>query len=1057
MVLLDYNGDAVVEGDPYIGIGTLEFAEADTAQLIMGGRGYRVDAGQMLPTTDLLTDDEVTAIVNAILTSDPEIHSFANAMHTHQDDAGGGLLDVDAIGSGTFIPERLGTGSNGFLFWDGITTQAFRSIADGDIPSGIARDSEVSSAVAAHAALTTTHGVSGLLVGTTDAQTLSNKTLVTPAITDSAWSHGTGAGFFFDERDSGGTRYWGLYGNAHQLLFWSSVAGSAKIAFNDDGSAFFLGDIATSGLVDGVDIFGLYTDYTAHAAATAAHGATGAVVGTTNTQTLTNKTLTTPTIASFMNATHSHLNAAGGGLLDAAAINTGVLGYARVGNGSNLSGRFLGFANDGDTTATYRALLPADIPALTSAQLAGILSDETGYNTGAVAVFSHSPTFYSSSGAAASYFATNSSATGFGSSQANQSMRNDDSTTGNWTLIGFYDAAGSIVGGYGAQVTDQTNAYGEIAFYTRSASGFAERLRITGAGLVLSGTVDGIDISDFHDAYAIHTHALTDLTGTLAIGHGGTGQVTAATAFDALSPVTTRGDLIFRNATTNARLAKGTTGQVLAQGVNDPFWVSLSSTYLSDWIHTHHDDAGGGLLDTGAISSGVFAAARLGSGSANSASFLRGDGTWTDNLTGRIAVNNFVAHQSSDGLSSLIIAYAHGQSNWVSLWQDDDSSNLFGIYTQFAKSFVPFTAVSTFTASSTVTLGGLTASRPLELDGSKNVTSPAQLSYWGLGTNDNSVDRILLLSAGGTNATWTTPTGTGAPARGTNPAFLQGRWNAGSDSAGSGTYAYQISLGYQGTDTYRHWIRTRHSGGAANNFIDFYTCDGTSAGTFPTNAVLGLSINNGKILSPALNLSGATASRAAIFNSSKDMVSTPAAQLAYNLIGVGSNTVRNFLGIQFTAETEGTWMSILGSDIASPLWPTLALIDAKGDLYVGTADNTVSRLARGTNGQILAALSTETTGLKWVDFPLRSAQGIHAISVTVDFGILGTTANQNVTAAWVDSSTRFSHVVIGGSALVLDQIAITINPGTGAFDLYASSATAITGTVVIHVITVQAD
>ena len=45
-----------------------------------------------------------------------------------------------------------------------------------------------------------------------------------------------------------------------------------------------------------------------------AHGATGAIVGTTNTQTLTNKTLTTPTIGSMVNATHDHSDAAGGGL-----------------------------------------------------------------------------------------------------------------------------------------------------------------------------------------------------------------------------------------------------------------------------------------------------------------------------------------------------------------------------------------------------------------------------------------------------------------------------------------------------------------------------------------------------------------------------------------------------------------------------------------------------------------------------------------------------------------------------------------------------------------------
>jgi hypothetical protein len=58
-----------------------------------------------------------------------------------------------------------------------------------------------------------------------------------------------------------------------------------------------------------------HADIDTHIAATIAHGATGAVVGTTNIQTLTNKTLTTPTIASFVNATHGHADAAGGGTI----------------------------------------------------------------------------------------------------------------------------------------------------------------------------------------------------------------------------------------------------------------------------------------------------------------------------------------------------------------------------------------------------------------------------------------------------------------------------------------------------------------------------------------------------------------------------------------------------------------------------------------------------------------------------------------------------------------------------------------------------------------------
>ena len=64
-----------------------------------------------------------------------------------------------------------------------------------------------------------------------------------------------------------------------------------------------------------------------------------------------------------------------------------------------------------------------------------------------------------------------------------------------------------------------------------------------------------------------------------------------------------------------------------------------------------------------------------------------------------------------------------------------------------------------------------------------------------------------------------------------------------------------------------------------------------------------------------------------------------------------------------------------GGDVATdPIW------DAKGDLAVGTGADTAQRLAKGTDGQVLSALDSETTGLKWIDAPEGGGGG--AVSVT---------------------------------------------------------------------------
>ncbi len=69
--------------------------------------------------------------------------------------------------------------------------------------------------------------------------------------------------------------------------------------------------------------------------------------------------------------------------------------------------------------------------------------------------------------------------------------------------------------------------------------------------------------------------------------------------------------------------------------------------------------------------------------------------------------------------------------------------------------------------------------------------------------------------------------------------------------------------------------------------------------------------------------------------------------------GVDSTEIGYLNGVTSSIQTQ------LDSKVAA------TVVDAKGDLLVGTADNTVGRIEVGTNGQFLTADSTTGSGLKW--------------------------------------------------------------------------------------------
>lgn len=97
------------------------------------------------------------------------------------------------------------------------------------------------------------------------------------------------------------------------------------------------------------------------------------IVGLDTTQTLTNKTLTAPTMADFTNANHDHLDADDGGTLSAAAIASGTLVHERGGLEADVS------AYDGLTYITGGATSAVALPQRASLSMLEITSTAGTY------------------------------------------------------------------------------------------------------------------------------------------------------------------------------------------------------------------------------------------------------------------------------------------------------------------------------------------------------------------------------------------------------------------------------------------------------------------------------------------------------------------------------------------------------------------------------------------------------------------------------------------------------------------------------------------------------
>jgi hypothetical protein len=125
----------------------------------------------------------------------------------------------------------------------------------------------------------------------------------------------------------------------------------------------------------------------------------------------------------------------------------------------------------------------------------------------------------------------------------------------------------------------QTTAQAAInAFAGAVTSG--SYLRGNGTNVVMNT----IQVADVPTLNQNTTGTAANVTGTVAIANGGTGQTTAGAAFNALSPITTTGDLILGNGSNSAtRLAIGANGYLLTSNGTTASWVAAPATGVTSF------------------------------------------------------------------------------------------------------------------------------------------------------------------------------------------------------------------------------------------------------------------------------------------------------------------------------------------------------------------------------------------------------------------------------------------------------------------------------------------
>jgi trimeric autotransporter adhesin len=240
-------------------------------------------------------------------------------------------------------------------------------------------------------------------------------------------------------------------------------------------------------------------------------------------------------------------------------------------------------------------------------------------------------------------------------------------------------APDQIVSLTGAGTTSVTGAYPNFTITSNDQYvGTVTSVSGTGTvnGISLSGTVTSSGSLTLGGTLS-NVSLTTQVTGTLPIANGGTGQTTASAAFNALSPVTSTGDLIIGNgANSSTRLPIGANNYVLTSNGTTAVWAVASGsgatitndTSTSTNVYPTFAAATSGALSTIYTSNAKYLY-KPSTGELTSEHFIAGNGIFVNNLT--IDVSYTIAAGTS-GMSAGPVTVASGTtvtvasgSRWV--------------------------------------------------------------------------------------------------------------------------------------------------------------------------------------------------------------------------------------------------------------------------------------------------------------------------------------------------------------------------------------------------------